>query len=348
MSRSEGWVGVIKEFSVNPVLAGGLLVLGLAFAGQVSWAQDQPAQTNGMESVSSTKPIVEDKGDTASSKSDPPDPSKSDPAPTDTADPIEPAGKPNRSVEIALDPASLVPDLPPIPPAKATLIGGTIERMDPVDDEVTIHVFGGGKMKALFDPRTHVYRNGKPASTEDLKTGQRIYADTILLNGAVFALNIRLGGSSAMGESRGVVVSYRPEKNILVLRDLLAPNAMNLRLTPDTRVVRGEKTVAASELTPGTLVTVSFLPEPGNQPVAREVSILITPGTEFSFMGQVTALDLHVGLLVVTSSADHKTYELHFNPSIFPVTSNLRQGAEVTVLVRYDGNQYVARNVVVN
>src|ERR1700693_1001378 len=43
-----------------------------------------------------------------------------------------------------VDPATLLPDLPRVPPAKATLIGGIVERLDRVRDQVTVRVFGGG------------------------------------------------------------------------------------------------------------------------------------------------------------------------------------------------------------
>jgi hypothetical protein len=271
------------------------------------------------------------------------------PAAADKPDPpVQPAKPPDNTPDITLDPASLVPDLPPIPSgAKATLVGGTIEHIDPVEDEITIRVFGGGKMKALFDPRTSISRDGKPLPIEELKAGQRIYADTILLNGMVFARNIRLGSSGATGEVQGVVVAYRGDRNALELRDLLSPSPMNLRLTTGTRITRANQTAAISDLVPGTLVSVDFLPDPGNRPVAQQVTILITPGTEFRFTGRVTALDLHVGLLVVTS-ADHGMYEIHFDPATLPVSSDLREGVEVTVLARYERNQYVAHGLTVD
>lgn len=265
---------------------------------------------------------------------------------SDKPDPVKPAKKADATSDITLDPASLVPDLPPIPSTNATLVGGTIDHIDPVQDEITIRIFGGGKVKALFDPRTNVSRAGKKASIEELKTGQRIYADTILLNGEVFARNIRLSGSSSLGASQGVVIAYRSDKNVLVVRDLLSPAPMNLRLTPGTRITRGDKGASTSDLSPGTIVSVNFLPDPGNRPVAQQVTILITPGTEFNFTGRVTTLDLHVGLLVVTST-DRRMYEIYFNPAAIPISPDLREGAEVTVLARYDGNRYVARGLTV-
>ena len=265
----------------------------------------------------------------------------------DKADPpIQPAPS-EKTPDITLDPASLVPDLPPVPAAKAALIGGTIEHIDPVQDEITIRVFGGGKMKTMFDPRTNISRDGKPESAEGLKTGQRIYADTILLNGTVFARNIRLTGSSSLGECQGMVVAYRGNKNALELRDSLSPAPTSLQLTPGTRITRGNQAASTDDLVPGTLVSVNFLPEPGNRPIARQVNILIKPGTEFTFTGLVTALDLHLGLLVVTSTADHRMYEVHFDPATLPISPDLREGAEVTVLTRYERNEYVAHGLTV-
>jgi hypothetical protein len=305
----------VSGFAGSTVLAGALGLAALAYG--------QAAPAN--QAVGSTASVTE--------------------ATSDAPDPITPSKNANTTLDITLDPASLVPDLPPIPKANATLIGGTIEHINLVQDEITIRVFGGGKMKALFDPRTNVERDGKKASIEELKTGQRIYADTILLNGTVFARNIRLSGSSPLGQSQGVVVSYQGSRNVLVLRDLLSPAPMNLQLNSGTHIVRGNQGASINDLVPGTLVSVNFVP--GNRPVARRVTILITPGTEFTFNGRVTALDLHLGLLVVTSTADNRMYEVHFDPATLPISPDLHEGAEVSVQTRYEGNQYVARGLTV-
>src|SRR5258708_16856552 len=105
------------------------------------------------------------------------------PAITLANDTAPPPAKP----EIALDPASLLLDLPSLPPAKATLVGGTVERLDRVQDRVTLQVFGGGKMKIVFDPPTRIYRDGAPASAAALRRRARIYVDTLLLRGTIFA-----------------------------------------------------------------------------------------------------------------------------------------------------------------
>jgi hypothetical protein len=247
---------------------------------------------------------------------------------------------------VALDPASLLPDLAPIPVAKATLVGGTIEKLDRVQDRLTVQVFGGGKTSALFDGRTQVYRDGQPASLAALKTGDRVYIDTILYNGTVFARSIRLRTSAAQGESQGIILSYRPGRNELVVRDVTAPAPLKLRLTSSTRITNGERPASTNDLVDGTLVSIRFGAEGNGHETAQQISILAAQGAPFTFTGRVVFLDLHNGLLVLTSDANHKTYEIYLNPSV-KVDPNLREGADVMAQTRFDRDRYVAQSVTV-
>ncbi|MGD1023383.1 MAG: DUF5666 domain-containing protein [Candidatus Sulfotelmatobacter sp.] len=251
------------------------------------------------------------------------------------------------NAEIELDPASLLPDLPALPPVKASLIGGTIQKVDRIRDQLTIQVFGGGKMKVAFDPRTHIYQGSTQASASDLRPGDRVYVDTILDRSIIFARNIRLAKAAAGGMSQGVVMSYRADKNELIVRDLLSPDPVKLRFTPNTQIVQDGRAAFASQLVPGTLVDVSFAAQ-RNDRNAQRVSILAVPGTDFTFAGQVTALDLRIGLLVLTSVTDHKTYEIYLDPSVITFDERLHPGAEVTSVANFDGSRYVARTLTVN
>lgn len=248
--------------------------------------------------------------------------------------------------EIAVEPASLLPDLPSLPPAKATLVGGTVEKLDRVQDRVTLDVFGGGKMKIVFDPRTRIYRDGAPASATDLRPGDRIYVDTILDGDTIFARNIHMKSAAPTGESQGVIVAYR--RGELTMRDQLSPHSVKVRLSPSTRIIKGDKTSSASDLVPGTLIAVKFGSQQDGRDLANEVSVLAVPGSSFTFAGEVIHLDLRTGLLVLTSSTDHKTYEIYLEQRAGPVDDNLRQGAQVSVIARFEGDRYVARNVTVN
>lgn len=249
--------------------------------------------------------------------------------------------------DIAIDPASLIPDLPPLPAAKATLVGGTIQKLDRVQDRVTLQLFGGGKTTVFFDGRTNVYRDGAPSSLASLKPGDRIYLDTILYNDMVFARNIRLRTGQAAGEGQGIVMSYRPDRTELVIRDATAPQPLRLRMTADTRVTRDGQPSSAANLREGALVAIRFSSQPSGRDFAQQISIVAEPGQDFTFAGKVKYLDLHTGVLVLTSSTNGKTYEVYLEPSV-PVDQNLREGADITALTRFKENRYVAHSLTVN
>ncbi len=225
-------------------------------------------------------------------------------------------------------------------------MGGTIAKMDRVRDQLTVQVFGGGKMKIAFDTRTHIFHDGTEAAASDLRQGDRVYVDTILDGSTVFARSIRLRTSASAGESQGIVVSYRSDKGELVVRDVISPGPLTIHLTSSTRLVHGDKSASTSELVPGTLIAVKFGMKDGYD-VASELSVLAVPGSSFTFAGRVTAVDLRNGLLVINSSTDGKTYEISFDPTALGVDERLRPAADVSVLTRFDGNRYVARSVTV-
>jgi hypothetical protein len=249
---------------------------------------------------------------------------------------------------IGLDPASLLADLPSLPNAKATLVGGTIARLDRVHDQLTVQVFGGGEMKIAFDTRTHISRDGADdAAASSLRRGDRVSADTILDGSTVFARNIRLRSSVPAGESQGVVVSYRADKGELVVRDVIFPRPLTLHLTSDTQFVEGNNTAAStSELVPGTLISAKFEIRDGYNTV-RELSVRAVPGSSIAFAGRITAVDLRLGLLVLVSAIDGMTYEISFDPSAIGLDDRLSRSADVSILTRFDGGRYVARSVTV-
>jgi hypothetical protein len=237
--------------------------------------------------------------------------------------------------------------LPPVPKANATLIGGTLDKIDMVRDRVTVRLFGGGKESFLFDPRTQVYRGGKAVTVADLHEGERIYLDTILDGSTVFARAIRLTAAHATGTSQGVVLKFRSNGDELVLRDALSPNPVDVRVNRSTRVMQGDRPVPISAVVPGTLISIRFSPEGSAHNTATEISILAQPGTRYTFSGQVVHIDLRTGLLVLNSSTDHKTYEVYLPSSINPDES-LQPGVMVQVVTDFDGERYVVRNVTVN
>ena len=255
------------------------------------------------------------------------------------------AGAADSTTDVAIDPASLLPDLPPVPRANATLIGGTIEKLDRVQDQITVYVFGGGRMKVMFDPRTQIYIGGKQATTAELHAGERISLDTILDGNTVFARNVRVKAGNAAGENEGVVLDYREDRGELTLRDSLSPSPVHIRLTSATRLVQGDRALPLSALVPGTLIGIQFDSE-GNNDVAREISILALPGVLYTFTGKVAYLNLSTGWLVVRSAANGKSYEIYLDPSK-EQDENLHAGVQVTVGAGFEGARYVARTITI-
>lgn len=269
------------------------------------------------------------------------------PAPDNNIEPVRgPSNSPLDSESVA-DPASLLPDLPPVIRAKATLVGGTVERLDRLRDQVTLRVFGGGRMNVWFDPRTRVYQGGVEATIADLQEGQRVYFDTILDGNTVFARTIRIKAAPALGEGEGIVLKYRSDRGELTIRDAISPAPVSVRLSSSTRFLQGDRVVAANTLVAGCLVAVKFSSEGNDHDVAREISILALPGTQYTFVGEVVHVDLRTGLLVINSSTDRKTYEVYLDPSTVP-DERLHAGAIVTVVAKLDGSRYLARNLTID
>ncbi len=268
-------------------------------------------------------------------------------APSVTAPPTKPGAAFANDEDNSLDPASLLPDLPSLTNTKASLIGGTIQEIDRVRDEMTVRIFGAGSMKIFYDPRTHILQGSGQASPGDLQSGDRVYVDTVLDGSTIFARNIRLATSTALGKSQGAVISFNPGSGELLVRDQLSPTPVKLLLDFRTEIRHDGHTASAGELAPGTLVDVAFTTTKNGRDATR-ISILAVPGAKFTFSGQVTSLDLHIGSLVLTSESDHKTYEIYLDPSVIGVDGGLRPGATVTAVTNFDGKRYVAQSVLVN
>lgn len=271
----------------------------------------------------------------------------SDNTPNNGIEPVRPANSDeDENVNIVADPASLLPDPPPVPRANATLVGGTIERLDRLRDRITVGLFGGGRMTVLFDPRSRIYRDQAQGTSADLREGQRIYLDTILDGKTVFARSIRIRTTAAIGESQGVVLNYRTDRGELTVRDGISPSAIHLRITSSTRVVQGDRAVPVSMLVPGSLVGIQFDSQSGRG-LAKQISILAMPGTGYTFAGKISHLNLSTGLLVLNSSVDHKAYEIYLPPSASQ-DENLLTGATVTIVARFQDSRYEADKITID
>ncbi|MBW4026302.1 hypothetical protein [Acidipila rosea] len=247
--------------------------------------------------------------------------------------------------------ASAPAALPPLPPGKSTVIGGEIRNVDPVRDQFTLQVFGGGSIKVLYDERTQIYRNGTRIPVRNLHADNHASVETTLDGTKVFALRIHMLSHLPQGECQGQVLSYNPQTTELTVRAAQSQEPITLRVPAGTPVVRiGQNGFAAqqggvSDLAHGSLVDVTFESGSKGKGIATHVNILAVPGATFIFSGNISFLDTHTGRLVLVDPTDSQSYQVSFDPSRFPVSSKLHQGSHVKVTTSFDGSRYVASDI---
>ena len=235
-------------------------------------------------------------------------------------------------------------DLPPLPDGKLTLIGGTVAKTDPINDRLSLRQFGGGQMNIFFDLRTKILRDGAPASAKDIQPGHRVYVDTLLNGDKIFAKTIRIETSANQGDARGQVVSIDTQRGTLSLREEVAPQPFQLRLSSQTKVIMAGRSISPSEVQPGALVVVNFAAG-GDKSVAREIHVLANPGSKFTFAGRVTFIDLRVRRFAIAHQTDGETYDIaidHISPADL---RGLKVGSEAVVSAVFDGKNYQAQTI---
>ena len=237
--------------------------------------------------------------------------------------------------------------IPPMPKGKVSLIGGTVQKVDPIRQRLTIAVFGNHKRLTFgYDERSHLYRDGAPATYKALQKGELVYVDSMLArDNKLFARNVRVVTSLKPADARGQITQYQPRTGILVLQDELSQSPVSLHVGNDTKVT-GTGASSRQDLVPGSLVEVRFNSNHRNGASASEITVLAKPGNTFTFAGNVTHLDMVDGIIAVHNQSDDKTYELRFDPGT--VTDDVTVGTNVTVSAEFQGNQYKARRVKVN
>jgi len=238
--------------------------------------------------------------------------------------------------------------LPPVPRGKSTIMGGEIRSVDPVRDELTLKVFGQHPMKILFDERTQVFRDGNKITLRDLGPADHASVQTLLDGTAVYALSIHMLSQSPAGEFQGRVLNFNPDTRELEISSAMVREPIKLLVpanTPISRVGQPAFTLAqpgSSDLAKGTLVSVQFESSKQGQGVANQISILATLGAEFTFYGNISALDLHSGVLVLVDPRDQMTYQISFEAGRLKASKSLHVGDHVTVAADFDGSRYVA------
>ena len=229
-------------------------------------------------------------------------------------------------------------DLPQLRDARTSVIGGVVESVDRVRDRVVLRPFGAHKLEIVFDPRTQFIRGRETVNVQSLHRGDRIHVETVLQGNRVFARRIHLPSDMGLGGATGQVIKYDSAAGRFTMRDELSSRPIQFALQSSS--------TGKADLSPGTLVRVRFLPGTSGA-VASEILVLAAPGSIFTFVGRVTYLNLASHELVVASSTDDKKYRIQFNPERVEQRDALREGADVTIAARFDGDHYVAESVAV-
>jgi hypothetical protein len=247
-----------------------------------------------------------------------------------------------------------LPGLPPAPRGKSTVLGGQIRAVDPVRDELTLKTFGERPLKILFDERTQVYLDGKKIPLRNLHPAEHASVQTLLDGTDVYALTIHVLSQSPAGEYHGRVLNYNLDANELTISSVLFHGAIKLVVPPSTPIARVGQSgftsanLGASDLVPGALISVKFAPDERGHGVASQISVLARPGSAFVFVGNVTVLDMHSGVLSLVDPVDNKTYQISFDSVSLPATRTLRPGNHVMVTADFDGAHYVANAITIN
>lgn len=234
-----------------------------------------------------------------------------------------------------------------LPKKEMSLIGGTATKVDKIRNRVQLQPFGGGKKVSVrFDDRSHIYRDGRETTATGINAGDRIYVDTMLVDGHVFARNLRVVTKSGPAESRGQVVTFDAKTGRVNLRDSLTGQPVIFFVSKQTAMSRRGKPASPGDIKPGALLDVMFAPG-RHGGTADQIALLAVPGEDFIFSGRVTNLDLSRGILAVDNASDDRNYEVHFDPASLDDRNALRVGTEITARAQFDGRSYHANQVMV-
>jgi hypothetical protein len=246
------------------------------------------------------------------------------------------------------------PAMPPAPRGKSTIMGGEIQKLDPMRDQFQLKAFGQKPVTILFDERTQVFLDGKRIRLRDLRSDSAASVQTILDGTNVFAISIHLQSRPVEGDYQGQVLSYNPDTRELTVSGAAPRDPVKLIVplnTLITRVGQGESSAShpgSSDLIKGALISLTFQSSKKGQGIASKIEILATPGAAFVFGGSLSSLDMHTGLLTVIDPRDERNYEIAFDPSRFPTSQTLHEGDNVRISATFDGSRYVASSIALN
>ena len=260
-------------------------------------------------------------------------------------------GAADPDISTATPPSGDLSAIPPIPRGESTILGGAIRNVDPVLDRFTLRIVGEKPLRILFDERTQVFLDGKKIPLRDLRPSEHASVQTTLDGTSVFAISVHILSQLQEGAYQGEVVNYDPTTGNLDLVTGRGGEPIHVKVSSETRFDRkGQKSFAsdqtgASDLRPGTLVSLQFEPDGRGRADATQITFLATPGSQFVFGGNLIALNMHTGTMVLLDPTNEQTYQISFNPVSLSNIQRIHAGQRVRVATEYDGTRYVARDI---
>ena len=219
---------------------------------------------------------------------------------------------------------------------RVSLLRGTLKRMDPVRNQLVLHTFGGGDLHIWFDPRTKLVAESGNSRWSALTVGQILSIDAVSHQGKLFARSVRTEQATS-SEMSGQIVSYDATRSRLTLRDRMSPQQFSLKVLPSTVVTNGTQPSSMQGLQQGMLVHVWFT---ASDRSASHIEILAQPGNTYVFQGRVIALDLRSRMLSLSNDTDQSVRELSFAGLDDRNVSSLKEGIQVNIQARFDGDHY--------
>ena len=241
--------------------------------------------------------------------------------------------------------------IPPLPTGKSTILGGSIRDVDPVLDRFTLGIVGEKPIRILYDERTQVFVDGKKIPLSSLRPSSHASVQTTLDGTSVFALSVHILSQMQQGDYRGEVVSYNSSTGDLELAGGHGGAPVRFRVANDAKFERkGQGTFTSSasgvsDLQRGSIVSVSFEPDGKGRGTINSVTVLATPGSQFVFSGNLIALDMHNGTMMVMDPTTNQSYPIDFNANTLSTMPDVRPGQRVRVTAEYDGTRYLAHSV---
>lgn len=235
--------------------------------------------------------------------------------------------------------------LPAVPKGKVSVVGGTVNKVDLVHDQLVIRVFGGKDLQLSVDPRSSVLQDNRPITLSQLRPGMSVSVDTLADGRVLFAKTVRVNTSSNPAEIRGQVTSYDSSRQIATVHDELYPSEVKVRLTPHTKFTKDGRAIEAKTLRTGDLVRVVLSNAQQSSDAADTIEIVAEPGNRFVFDGTLAAIDLRMHTMTILNKTDGAMHEVSIGPLDQETLRSLREGAEISVETQFDGTRYVARSL---